>query len=151
MSLARSQATNNDEYRDPDQLYDSLKENNVKVYEGTMAILMGEILLCKDDHPVKETEDWIHLAMKIHKSDGMMWHFARDLVVYADFLKSVDDTLKAYENLNMAKEIFTQCGADGWSDMVKQLLLDSENIITMKGGEKKAGEIDINDNKKSNQ
>jgi hypothetical protein len=64
----------------------------------------------------------IKKATEIHKNYGMMWYLFQYYAFYAEYLKRKGDLLKAKENLNIAIEIFNECGADGWVERYEKEL-----------------------------
>jgi hypothetical protein len=84
---------------------------------------IGEILLVLDDKFLSEAEDWIKKAIEAHNKCGMMWHLARDYVLYSELFKRKGDLPKAKQKLSKAIEIFNECGADGWVDKYEKELV----------------------------
>ena len=52
----------------------------------------------------------------------MMFHLAKDYVVFADILCCKEDTPSAKENLHQAIRIFEDIGADGWVEKYESRL-----------------------------
>jgi len=52
----------------------------------------------------------------------MMWNLAQDYALYAKLYKRKNDPLKATEKLNVAIDIFKECGADGWVERYEKEL-----------------------------
>jgi hypothetical protein len=61
-----------------------------------------------------EAQHWIEEAMEADQRNGMRWHLARDIAVYAELFKRKGDAFKAKEQLGRAIDLYQECGADGW-------------------------------------
>jgi tetratricopeptide (TPR) repeat protein len=90
------------------------EKNKLKIFEGTLARYIGEILLKIDDQHMSEAEDWIKKALEVDKKNGTIWSFGADHALYAELFKRKGDRLKAQENMGKAIKILKECGADGW-------------------------------------
>lgn len=100
-------------------LYRCLKENKVKIYDGTMARFIGEIKLKMGGNHKNDAEDWIKKAIELHTGYGMKWHLACDYATYADFCIQGGDEGQGEENLIRALELFESCGSEGWVKHIK--------------------------------
>ena len=112
MGLAKAKVMSHEKDIDLESLYVLENKNKVKFCEGCMRRYIGEILLNIDDHHLTEAEVWINKATEADKRNGMILNLARDHALYAELLKRKGDPFKAEENLNTAKKIFRECGAD---------------------------------------
>ncbi len=85
-----------------------------KLFEGWIRRNLGEIFLNIDGQHFPEAQHWIEEAMEADERNGMRWHLARDIAVYAEIFKRKGDKEKAREQLGKAIDIYKECGADGW-------------------------------------
>ncbi len=99
-----------------------LEKNRLKMFEGTIARIIGEICLRIGDQHIREAEDWALKAIEIDKKNGTLWSLAADHAFYSEIFKRKGDGLNARENLVKAIEIFKKCGADGWVEKYEKEL-----------------------------
>ena len=99
---------------DLNKLFQYENSNKLKVYDGLIPNLIGEILLFSGNSYLPQAKDWIVKALEADKQTGMMWNLARNYVLYAEFFKRKEDHAKAKENLSKAINIYKECGSDGW-------------------------------------
>ena len=83
---------------------------------------IGEILLNIDDQHMDEAEDWIKRAIETDKKNGMMWELGMAYTLHVELLRRKGDLSQAKENLNIAIEIYKECGADGWVEKYEKEL-----------------------------
>lgn len=119
---AKAKALNNEKNIDLETVYRCEKDNKIKIYEGSMAKYVGEIILTIDDRYMSEAEGWIKKAIEADYRNGMMWHLGRDYAFYAELFKRKGDLTKAKEKLNKAIGILQECGADGWVEKYEKKL-----------------------------
>jgi flagellin-specific chaperone FliS len=105
---------NNDQDINLDELLEYYENNQFRVFEGSNARSIGEILLNINDQHISQAEEWIKKGIETNKRNGMMWEIGRDYALYAELFIGKGDQSKARENLNRAIKIFKECGADGW-------------------------------------
>jgi Tfp pilus assembly protein PilF len=98
---------------DLESLFACSRNNKIKVTEGWVSRLVGEILLNIDDHHMSEAEHWIQKAIEADQRNGMRFHLGKDYALYAELFKRKGDCSKAQETLGRAIEILKECGADG--------------------------------------
>jgi len=115
IAMIRSEVLHDNKYVDLNTLYNFVQKNKLRLYDGNIARYVGEIILNINDDRLNEAKEWITRAIEIHKKCGMMWHLAKDYLLYAQFLKRCCQESSALENLYVANQIFKECGADGWS------------------------------------
>ncbi len=125
IAAARIKVINNEKDIDLESLNRCAAENRVKLHEGPMARYMGEVLLNMGVQYANEAESWLRKAIETDKKNGLMWHLGRDYVLHAEFLERKQLKAKAKEELEKAKEIFSKCGADGWSQRTKEALSEA--------------------------
>ncbi len=104
------------------ELFKDYEKNRVKTYEGWMARYIGEILLTIDDKHMNEAEEWVKKAIEADKRNNTMFELGKAHALYAELLKRKGDLPGAKENLKKAKEIYKECGADGWLKETEEAL-----------------------------
>ena len=107
---------------DLESLYGYEAENKMKILEGLMSGLIGEILLNIDDQHMNEAEDWVKKGIEADKTNGMMFRLGTAYDLYAELSQRKGDLSGAKENLKTAIEIFKECGADGWLKKAEEAL-----------------------------
>ena len=122
IAVARTKVISNEKDIDLESLYSYANENKIKLYDGSTARHISDILMNIDEHHMSEAKNWINKAIKAHKRYGMMWDLGRDYALYGELSKRMGDQSKAKENLNKAKDIFKECGADGWAQQTERAL-----------------------------
>jgi len=122
IAVARTKVISNEKDIDLESLCSYANENKIKLYDGSTARHISDILMNIDEHHMTEAKDWINKAIKAHKRYGMMWDLGRDYALYGELSKRMGDQSKAKENLNKAKDIFKECGADGWAQQTERSL-----------------------------
>lgn len=122
LGLIKTKVFKNEKDVNLESIYDNEYKSNYKIHDGWKARYLGEILLHIDDQHQFESEDWIKIAIKADKKNGMMLHLGKDYVLYAFIFIRINDQYKAKENLCKAIEIFKECGADGWVEKYKKEL-----------------------------
>jgi tetratricopeptide (TPR) repeat protein len=105
-----------------DLMYRYARENRVRIYEGSMARYIGDILLHLADSHSAEAQDWIERAIEADKRNGMKCDLGRDYALYGEFLKTKGDSSRAKEFLERAVEVFKHCGADDWARKTEEEL-----------------------------
>jgi class 3 adenylate cyclase/tetratricopeptide (TPR) repeat protein len=121
---AKAKAMNNEKNIDLETVYRYEKDNKIKIYEGSIAKYIGEILLNIDDQHMSEAEGRIKKAIAADYRNGMMWHLGRDYAFYAELFKRKGDLAEAKEKLNKAIGILKECGADGWVEKYEKELAE---------------------------
>jgi class 3 adenylate cyclase/tetratricopeptide (TPR) repeat protein len=112
--LGKAQALSGEKDIELEQLQHNVRDNRVKLYAGWIRRYLGEILLTLGDQHFSEAQHWIEQAMEADERNGMRWHLARDIAVYAELFKRKGDREKAKEQLGRAIDIYKECGAEGW-------------------------------------
>ena len=114
IDLVRAKVMLSEKDIDLDNLYSYENENKMKMFEGSIAKGIGEILLIIDDQNSPEAEKWIKKAIGADKRNGMRFNLGANFALYAELFKRKGDLTKAKVHLNKAIRIFKECGADGW-------------------------------------
>jgi len=114
VSVARSKVLDNDKDINLDEIFGHLEKINLKSAKGWSTRQVGEILLNMGDQHLSEAEDWITKAIELDKANGTMWSLACDYALYADLFNQKGDPSGGRGNLVRARDIFKECGADGW-------------------------------------
>jgi class 3 adenylate cyclase/tetratricopeptide (TPR) repeat protein len=102
-----------------EQRYENIR---VKIFEGWMANVIGEIMLQMNSAHHPQACKWIKEAIDADTRNGMRWHLAKDYALYSDFLNKGGEHQKARQYLEKAVETFTACGADGWVEKYEKQL-----------------------------
>ena len=98
-------------------LFQRLRERNkAKLLEGYIYRYVGEILLCSDGEYLSEAANWIEKAIEADKNHEMKLNLGKDYALYADLFDRMDDRTQTKKMLSRAKDMFKQCGANGWVD-----------------------------------
>ncbi len=92
------------------------KRNKAQLLEGWLYRYIGEILLSNEGNYLSEATHWIEKAIEADQKHEMWLNLGKDYALYADLFDRMDDRTKTLEMLNRARELFRQCGADGWVD-----------------------------------
>jgi tetratricopeptide (TPR) repeat protein len=119
VAVARAKVLEGDRDLDLSELVRYHRSNKLKVFQVWMARYITEILLNIGEENTSDAEDWIKKAIDIDKRNGMSWFLARDYVLYAELFKRKGMPPKAKEKLKEARDIFKECGADGWLKKVE--------------------------------
>jgi tetratricopeptide (TPR) repeat protein len=122
IAITRAKVKNNEKKINIEQLYQFVRENKVKLYDGLIRRYLAEILINIDDLHLDEAEDWIEKAIEADRRNGMMFYLGQDHALYAELFQRIGDQSKAKENLNKSIEIFKECGADGWVEKYEKEL-----------------------------
>jgi class 3 adenylate cyclase/tetratricopeptide (TPR) repeat protein len=112
--LTLANVMNGEQSVDLESLCSGAIETKPKLIEGWIRRNLGEIFLNIDGQHFPEAQHWIEQAMQADERNGMRWHLARDIAVYAELFKRKGDAAKAKEQLGRAIDIYKECGADGW-------------------------------------
>jgi predicted ATPase/class 3 adenylate cyclase len=122
IALAKAKLRQNEKIPDLETLLHSVKENRLRIYAGSIARDVGDILLNLSADHVAEAEEWILRAIEHHRRYQMSWDLAKDCILYGEYHKKRGDLHKAKEKFCEAKEIFERCGAEGWVRGTQELL-----------------------------
>ncbi len=122
IALYRAKMMKKESDIDVDALCAFVRENRIRIHEGRMNRLIGEILININEQHIAEAENWIMKAIEADTRNEMMWFLGRDYALYAELFKRKGDQLKAKENMNRAIEILEECGADGWVEKYEKEL-----------------------------
>jgi hypothetical protein len=96
----------------------------VKGQDAWIAQHITDIVLNIDDQHMTEAEDWISRAIEANKRNSTMLFLRRAYAFYAELLGRKGHLSGAKENLSKAREIFKECGADGWVKKAEEALAD---------------------------
>jgi tetratricopeptide (TPR) repeat protein len=117
---AKSKYNKND--IDLELVFNSVKENKSRIFNGWIARYAAEILLNIDVRHNAEAEHWLKKAMAEDRKNDMPWHLGRDYALYADLHQRTGDMVKAKENLGIAIDTLNRCGADSWVEKYRKEL-----------------------------
>jgi predicted urease superfamily metal-dependent hydrolase len=93
----------------------------VKIYEGTAARYIGEILINGNNKEIRAAEPWIKRAIQANTQNGMICNLGWDHILYSKFFAKTQRPQDARNCMEKAVEIFGKCGADGWADKLKNM------------------------------
>jgi predicted ATPase/class 3 adenylate cyclase len=119
IALARTKVYKSSRVNDLELLCTYARDNKVKLYEGSMARWISEILIKQDDERLHDAEEWISRALSAHGNCRMIWDVGTDHLVHAQIMARKGLTREAAESVHQAKEIFKACGASGWLQRVE--------------------------------
>jgi tetratricopeptide (TPR) repeat protein len=119
IALARASIFNNEKDIDLDTLYDRVKKNRLKLYEGWVARFMSEILMHMGESYYSRAVEWIERATEADHRNHMTWDLGRDYALLGELLFSDGKQAEAGQPLNKAIKTLEECGADGWAEMMK--------------------------------
>lgn len=119
INFARAQVKNNEKNIDVEMIRSFASENKVKKYDGCVRRYTAEVLLNIDDNYLSEADDWIRQAIEADQRNGMHFQLGKDYALYAELFKKKKGIVRARENLDIAIDIFKECGADGWAQKYK--------------------------------
>lgn len=97
-----------------DSLFNSARENKIKVNEGVIAHSIADILMTLDNQYLSESERWLSKAIEANNQYGSNWRLADDYALYARLNIKKNNRLKAKEQLVKAIALYKKIGADGW-------------------------------------
>jgi tetratricopeptide (TPR) repeat protein len=123
-AIANAKVMNTERDIDLELLYGYATENKLKLYEGWMLRNIAEILLNLDGQHLDDAAGWIEKANEADKRNGLIWHLGKDYALFAELLKQRGDQPKAKKMLNMAINIFKECGADGWAEKYEKAMAE---------------------------
>jgi class 3 adenylate cyclase/tetratricopeptide (TPR) repeat protein len=104
-------------------MYRYVRENKIRIYEGSMARYIGDILWHLGERHLTAAEHWIGKAIEADQRNEMKCDLGRDYALYGEFCKGKGESSKAKEFLEKAIGIFKECGADGWIRKTEEALL----------------------------
>jgi tetratricopeptide (TPR) repeat protein len=120
LSLARSKVMNKEKDVNLEWVTTLSRNNKVRVIEGWMPRYIGEILLNVEDPKLSEAEEWIHKAIEADQRNQSMFNLGKGYALYGALFNLKGERLKARENFGKAREIFKECGADGWVEKTEK-------------------------------
>jgi tetratricopeptide (TPR) repeat protein len=122
IALARVRCLGGEKFMEFDCIYRYARENRVKIYEGTVARYIGEILLHANEQSISSAEFWIEKAIKANTQNGMRCDLGWDYILYSEFFLKMARLGEARDCINRAIGIFKMCGADGWVKKLEERL-----------------------------
>ncbi len=114
MALARAIMADGETDPDVPSLVKLLTNTKLKLYYGTMARHLAEILLHLGEAHFEEAESWLQTAIIKHEEAGMKWDLASDCMVLAQLLRLRGRPDQESDYLTRSLSLFSQCGAEGW-------------------------------------
>jgi class 3 adenylate cyclase/tetratricopeptide (TPR) repeat protein len=119
VALARSDLADGKTDLDVQSLVQLVRYTKSKLYYGTMARHLAEILFHQGEAHFKEAESWLQTAILNHEEGGMKWDLASDYVALAQFRKLQGWRGEEKDYLTEALLLFSKCGAEGWSRRIE--------------------------------
>ena len=107
---------------DIDSLFRYVKENRIKLYEGSMYFWISKILGEMDARHLPSAVDCVEKAIESHHKNNLIWHLGMDYAWLAELLKKSNDLSNAKDKLETAIDFFEKCGADGWVEKTEKEL-----------------------------
>ena len=100
-----------------------VRDNVFKLSEGAVKSVFADMLMKSDSGSIPEAEALIKAAIEANKRNKTKWYLGQDYLVYADLCQRKGDASAARKNLNLAIDIFSECGADGWVGMINNQMI----------------------------
>ena len=122
VSRARGRVLNGDQNVNMNELIECQKRNRFRAFDGLIMRHIGEILHNIEGDHSAEAEKWLVESIRADEENQMKWFLAGDHVALAELLGRKGDETGALENLQIAIDTFSECGADGWVRRTQLLL-----------------------------
>ena len=122
IALARTRCLGGESLTDIDRLLQYAKDNRVRIYEGSVARYIAEILLHSEDSSLSSAEAWLEKAVQANTRNGMRCNLGWDYALFSRLLMRKGDLANAKISIEKAINIFDACGAEGWSSKLKERL-----------------------------
>ena len=97
------------------------QKNKLRLYRGSIARFIAEILFHLDADNGQQACEWINTAIAEHRKWKMPWSEAMDNIVYSRIKRRDGDIDIATQLLHSAKRLLKQCGADQWLPRIDAL------------------------------
>ncbi len=104
------------------EVLNSFGQNKHKGFAGWIAQYIGEILSHLNGQWLPQAREWTDRAIEINRQNGMQLLLGKDHLLSARIWNQLGDPARAKEDLIRAREIFQQCGADGYLKKASQEL-----------------------------
>jgi class 3 adenylate cyclase/tetratricopeptide (TPR) repeat protein len=122
VAITRARVLNGDSDISLPEILKSFGQNKQKGFAGWIAQYIGEILSHLDGQMLPHAREWTDRAMEINRQNGMQLLLGRDHLLSARIWGRMDTPARAREDLIRAREIFQQCGAEGYLKKASQEL-----------------------------
>jgi class 3 adenylate cyclase/tetratricopeptide (TPR) repeat protein len=119
MALARTALAAGKADWDIASLKQLISTNRLKLYHGSMARHLADILSRLGNAHFAEAESWLRIAMDDHEHLGMKWELASDYTLLAKLRKSEGCAEEEKDHVNKALSLFKECGAEGWCRQIE--------------------------------
>lgn len=86
--------------------------------------MLGLILLNIDDQNIPEAQTWIEKAIDADKRNGMLFRLGDDYTAYAELFERKGDISRVSEALGKARDLYPDCGAEGWAEICEKKLAE---------------------------
>jgi hypothetical protein len=122
IALARAKCLSGEKIINFDSLCQFESENRIRIYEGTVARYLADIILNADEEAIPTAEIWIDKAIQSNTRNAMRCNLGWDYALYGEYFVKTKEPARAKGCLEQAVSIFRECGADGWADLASQRL-----------------------------
>jgi class 3 adenylate cyclase/tetratricopeptide (TPR) repeat protein len=122
VKLERAKVMMNSSHIELQTLYSFSENTKLQSLEGWVIRMVGEILLNINNGNLDEAKIWIEKAIETEKKYKKKFHLAKCYRLYSQYYNKIDDYNNAKENMSKAIDIFKECEADGWVEIVEKEL-----------------------------
>jgi len=122
IALARARCLSGEKTTNFESLCQFESKNRIKIYEGTVARYLADIMLNADEKAISQAEIWINKAIQSNTRNEMRCNLGWDYALYGEYFVKTKKPARAKDCLKQAASIFRVCGAEGWADLaIKRL------------------------------
>jgi class 3 adenylate cyclase/tetratricopeptide (TPR) repeat protein len=122
ISSARARALAGERDISHGELFRQYQNVSYRLWQGSMARQVAEILLALGDRPLSEAEEWLDRAIEMDRGNGLRWQLGQDHTSYAELCVRRGNLDHARDHLSRAVEIFRDCGATGYREKADRAL-----------------------------
>jgi tetratricopeptide (TPR) repeat protein len=105
-----------------DELREWRQANRLRLFEGLTARLIAEILLAQEETDVDEAHRWLTTAMAADRANRLKLDLAHDYACFAELHRRNADREQMLESLVHARDLFEECGAEGFVEEMDRRL-----------------------------
>jgi len=122
IALARARCLSGEKMTNFDSLCRFESKNRIRIYEGSVARYLADIILNEDEKAICRAEIWINKAIQSNTRNEMKCNLGWDYALYGEYFVKTKKPSRAKDCLEQAVSIFQVCGADGWADLTSKRL-----------------------------
>ena len=122
MKAVRARAQSGDIEVDVEQLHRWREMNQFPLFEGLTARIIAQVLLLVTDPNLVEAHEWLEHAIAADATNGLRLELAKDHVCSAAIHQRAGETERMRESLTRARDIFQECGAEGFAEEMDRRL-----------------------------